>query len=289
MLPTASPPSSTTTTKVAAATSTGLAVRELKKNPIVIFPAQFGVAKDYEELIEELNQRGHPAKALDLSRFDWLKITKSIATPEYWSGNLQPKGSLDFYFEAADKAIAELKAEYPNKKIHLLAHSIGGWIARAYCGEVADPADVSTRFVSLTTLGSPHYPPSGEGVWASVDQTRGLLRYVDENFPGAYHKNFKYVSVGGVSTPGKIGGGIEESVAYISYLPLCGNGETVGDGIIPEEIAFLEGAVHVRVPDVKHSSFIPTAGPSIKIPNYRWYGTPDVVDQWIVHLPESSR
>jgi hypothetical protein len=57
--------------------------------------------------------------------------------------------------------------------------------------------------------------------------------------------------VGGTSTSGKLGLGLEESVAYISYLPLCGQGEVTGDGIIPEDIAFLEGAIQVRVPDVK--------------------------------------
>jgi hypothetical protein len=50
-------------------------------------------------------------------------------------------------------------------------------IARAYCGEVADPKDVNERFVSLTTLGSPHKPPEGESFWAKADQTRGLLSY----------------------------------------------------------------------------------------------------------------
>lgn len=78
-------------------------------------------------------------------------------------------------------------------------------------------------------------------------------------------------------------------MAYISYLPLCGTGETTGDGIIPEEVAFLDGAVHVRVPDAKHSSFIPTAGPSIKIPFYTWYGTPAVMDQWVPYLSEAER
>ena len=42
---------------------------------------------------------------------------------------------------------------------------------------MADPEDVDGRFVSLTTLGSPHYPPKGEGFWAKADQTRGLLSY----------------------------------------------------------------------------------------------------------------
>jgi len=42
-------------------------------------------------------------------------------------------------------------------------------------------------------------------------------------------------------------------VSFISYLPLCGRGDVVGDGIVPEEVAFLEGATHIRVPNVKHA------------------------------------
>ncbi len=57
-------------------------------------------------------------------------------------------------------------------------------IARAYCGEVADPEDVNKRFVSLTTLGSPHYPPRGDSFWAKADQTRGLLSYGRVRYPG---------------------------------------------------------------------------------------------------------
>eukprot|EP00624_Nannochloropsis_granulata_P001652 evm.model.NODE_18044_length_13276_cov_24.207518.5 len=63
---------------MAAASSS--AASSLSKNPIVIFPAQFGIAEDYEEMIAELNSRGHPAYAVDLKRFDWLKITKSAVT-----------------------------------------------------------------------------------------------------------------------------------------------------------------------------------------------------------------
>lgn len=69
----------------------------------------------------------------------------------------------------------------------------------------------------------------------------------------------------GTSTEGKLGTDIESSVAYVSYLPLCGKGETVGDGIVPAEIAFLEGARSIRLPNAKHAGFIPTAGPSIKV------------------------
>lgn len=144
---------------------------------------------------------------------------------DYWKGTLKPTGTLDFYFDAVTATIDQVKAEFPSRKIHLVAHSIGGWVARAYVGEVADPQDVQKRFASLTTLGSPNYPPpSGEGFFSNLDQTRGLLEYVNSNFPGSFHKGMKYVSVGGIGTEGRLGWGLEENVAFISYLPLCGRG-----------------------------------------------------------------
>jgi hypothetical protein len=53
---------------------------------VIILPAQFGTAEDYREMIAELEERGHPAVALDLKRFDWLRIAQSIATADYWQG-----------------------------------------------------------------------------------------------------------------------------------------------------------------------------------------------------------
>jgi alpha-beta hydrolase superfamily lysophospholipase len=50
----------------------------------------------------------------------------------YCTPQLQPKGTLDFYFDAAEAAVAEAKALYPERRIHLLAHSIGGWYVRVY-------------------------------------------------------------------------------------------------------------------------------------------------------------
>ena len=89
LLPTTTtPPSSRTTTTAMAAFSSSSAAASLPKNPIVIFPAQFGIAQDYEEMIAELNARGHPAYAVDLKRFDWLKITKSAVTAGTCVGNL---------------------------------------------------------------------------------------------------------------------------------------------------------------------------------------------------------
>jgi len=66
--------SRTTTTAMAASSSSSAPSPSLPKNPIVILPTQF--ARPYEKMIAELNARGPPAYAVDLKRFDWLKITK---------------------------------------------------------------------------------------------------------------------------------------------------------------------------------------------------------------------
>lgn len=54
-------------------------------------------------------------------------------------------------------------------------------------------------------------------------------------------------------------GNIEEMLASVSYEPLCGDGESVGDGIIPIETALLEGSYMVEIPTSRHSGkfFLP--------------------------------
>lgn len=41
------------------------------------------------------------------------------------------------------------------------------------------------RVRALVTLGSPHNPPPQGSAVASIDQTRGLLTYINNNFPGS--------------------------------------------------------------------------------------------------------
>jgi len=53
-----------------------------------------------------------------------------------------------------------------------VGHSIGGWITRAYLGEVIDPLERRNRIASLTTLGTPHTPPT-EGLLARVRDKEG--------------------------------------------------------------------------------------------------------------------
>ena len=49
-------------------------------------------------------------------------------------------------------AAAKLQQEHPGQPIQLVAHSIGGWIARAYLGQLS--AERRAAFGALVTLGS---------------------------------------------------------------------------------------------------------------------------------------
>lgn len=157
------------------------------------------------------------------------------------------------------------------------------------------------RVRTFTSLGSPHLPPPEGSAWRSLDQTRGLLRYVDERYPGAFLPKVQYTSVVGTGVGGALpwdaaegagaaaGGGfapkaLESLVGFTSYLPLSGDGEQLGDGIVPVSIGVLPGSREVLLDGVRHANFVPSFPNSISLEDTRWYGSEDVLPQWISAL-----
>jgi hypothetical protein len=138
-------------------------------DPVIVCPAQFGTENDYAELVAGLRARGHPVYVAPLIFTDWLRLIPASLTAEYWRGELSPDVALPFYYEALDKATKQVAAEHPDKPIQLVAHSIGGWIARAYLGQLDDNARAA--FGALVTLGTPHAPPP-KGIFRTLDQVR---------------------------------------------------------------------------------------------------------------------
>ena len=253
----------------------------LTKDPVIVCPAQFGTDQDYEELVTALRARGHPTIVAPLQPTDWLKLVPASLTAEYWKGELSPDVALPFYYFALDMAVAEFTKSHPDRKIQLVAHSIGGWITRAYLGQLSD--DRRARFGALVTLGTPHAPPP-DGFWRFADQTRGLLNYVEERYPGAYHPELRYMTVGSRAQVGALPWGEGSSsgrlggiLALASYLPLCGDAFTSGDGITPLCCAHLDGAEQ-REMDCYHIAFVP--GARARLLGTPWYGSPEKVDEW---------
>jgi hypothetical protein len=90
------------------------------------FP-QFGTAADYVELATALSAAGHPVKVAPLKFTDWLRLIPASLTPEYWRGELSPEVALPFYFEALDRAVAELEEEWPGRKARGEHRQSGDW------------------------------------------------------------------------------------------------------------------------------------------------------------------
>ena len=263
-----------------------VAVDALQRPRVIIAPAQFGVPKDYDDLSALLRQRGHTVACAPLSRLSWLRIVPSVFTEAFFKGELKPQGTLDFFFEALDAAVADVG---PDEDIAILGHSIGGWVARAW---VVDRGE--QRVKRFVTLGTPHNEPP-EGLFSNIDQTRGLLKYVRANCPP---DPSIFTCVAGTATSTAALGDVfkldawdeelrrspllEALVSLPSYLALSGRNPfgVKGDGLIPVATACLADCPAIEV-DCHHSDFVPTALDSIRLPEtYPWYGSPAVFGAW---------
>lgn len=159
------------------------------------------------------------------------------------------------------------------------------------------------RCSSLITIGTPHISPED----ALVDQTRGLLREIEEAplcSPQALADlGIEITCVGSSGVGGKfLTTNVEELVAASSYLPLMGrlSGDMKGDGIVPLDLAFMESPARKVVVEecsitkapVRHSHIVPTPwnlldgyAPSIKLPeNYVSYVSEGVLPQWSEYI-----
>ena len=247
---------------------------EATRAPVLVCPAQFGTDADYAELVDGLRARGHPVSVVPLQFTDWLRLIPASLTPEYWKCELSPDVALPFYYEALDAATAQLEREHPGQPIQLVAHSIGGWITRAYLGQLSP--EKRAAYSALVTLGTPHAPPP-EGPLRTLDQTRGLLTFVEDNYPGAYHPELRYLTVGSRAVKGAIRPELGALLATASYLPLSGDAFAEGDGITPIGCAHLDGAEQREV-DAFHISFVPGLG--TRLLGTPWYGSPELIESW---------
>ena len=231
--------------------------RRTEKNAVIILPGLGNNAEDYEELKRILvDEHDHSlVRVLDVRRIDWLRNASGVIDRNYWKGTLSPRPTVDWYLHKITAAIESVRAEAlesngdaPN--ITLLAHSAGGWLGRLYLKDFAYAEKNVVRFVSL---GSPHLPPP-EGV---IDQTRGILTYMEANVPGAYQKDVEYVTIAGTYATGvellERSASFGDRIVGLGYKQVCGSAAVPGDGVVPLPSAHLRGAKNVTLDGVYHS------------------------------------
>lgn len=220
-------------------------------------------------LMSRLKRRGFDSvQILPVQRPEWLRILGGLLDSDFRAGKAPPETAFGWYLARVDEEVERIHAA-TGERVLLLGHSAGGWLARAALGR---SGSLRERTRALVTLGAPHtLDENGE------DQTQGALRYVEDNYPGAYHQGegIEYVTVGGSAVLGveEADRGTAEKESFISYERLAGRGDVVGDGIVPLASAHLEGATQITLPNAKHSIGTPA----------EWYGADEVIDEW---LPE---
>ena len=225
----------------------------LGKRAVVICPQQFGGKPgDYTALAAKLRERGHPVYQVKLTELQWLSIVRSAFTKEYWNGELEPSKTLPFYNNAINDAVRRMGND---KEFSLLSHSIGGWVVRAWLGEVADE-NVRKRCKNFVSLGTPHVAPPEDSFVAKVDQTRGLLKYINDRWPGAYFDDIEYTCVASKKVEGKLEFNLDSILAYASYFALIGEGNVEGDGITPVKGALMEGGKFIPSRRVWHAVLV---------------------------------
>ncbi|KAF3447561.1 hypothetical protein FNV43_RR12748 [Rhamnella rubrinervis] len=255
-----------------------------KYRPAVILPGLGNNSSDYHKLELTLRQYGVETVVAKVSRFDWLRNAAGLVDPNYWRGTLRPRPVLDWYLKKVDEAVREAKDLTQGGTLSLIGHSAGGWLARIYM------EDIGLSHISLLlTLGTPHLPPP-KGLPGVIDQTRGLLNYVQKNCSKAvYTSDLKYVCIAGryiqgarffASSNVNVDGAPRpiDSVQPISnaaiinnlsiptstttfrarivgqgYKQVCGLADVWGDGVVPELSAHLDGALNLSLDGVYHS------------------------------------
>lgn len=205
-----------------------------------------------------------------VERWQWGLNAKGFLTADYWSGKLRPDQVLDWYFKAAEKAVSEIAGVLPRSvPLNVLGHSAGGWLGRVFVAELAKKRGIPVN--TLVTLGTPNRsPPDG-----AIDQTRGLLSYVEENCD-LTNVVSNFVCVAGTGTVGKplFKGNLGEYVAFLSYAAVCGRGSVDGDGVTPVDAACAHDGTLVLCEDTDHSM----------LTSKNWYGSGAAMEKWAGYL-----
>ena len=229
---------------VAAAASSKPAAAS-SKPAVVVLPGLGNCTEDYDAFAAELESRGFSATVATVGRPDWLRNAAGLTQLAYWQGTLEPRPTVDWYLSRIADAVTQAKAKSGADRVALVAHSAGGWMSRVY---MQDFGVDDIRCV--VTLGSPlnAVPKDVPGV---VDQTRGILTYVEANCAMPNELGVPVTCLAGRWLEGvEEFGGAGDVAGFLvgqGYKQVCGSAAAWGDGITPVATAHMDGADNVTL------------------------------------------
>ncbi|EDY38194.1 hypothetical protein CPCC7001_1073 [Cyanobium sp. PCC 7001] len=224
--------------------------------PILILGGFLISPEAYAPMRERLEQlSGQPVRLVPVGKPEWLLTVFAFA----WARIL----------DRVAVAARELARQSPTGTVTLIGHSSGGIMLRLFLDDAPFQGrryDGKALASALVMLGSPH-----TALKATV-----LRQMVQRRLPGCpFADQVRYLSVAGdlelaEATP------MAQRLAPTAYRNSTGDPHDRGDGLVPVASALLEGSTPLVLPGVAHGGAF---GP-------RWYGSPEVVEQWWAALQE---
>ncbi len=228
--------------------------------PVLILGGFLIGVEAYGPMAQRLeSQLGQPVQVVPASRLDWL------ATVGRWGWAR--------LLDRVDRLAQDLAEHSPTGHITVIGHSSGGVMLRLWLSEepFAERRYGGKRWADrLISLGSPH----------TALRATALRQWVDRQLPGAFcAPEVCYGAVAGRLDPASaLASSTSRRLAARSYAAICGDSAAEGDGLVPLSSALLSGADPLVLDGVAHGGAFGS----------RWYGTPEVVDQWLPLLARQA-
>ncbi len=226
--------------------------------PIVILGGFLINNSAYEEMTEYIKSKtNNKVLIVPVNKTEWLCTNWSFG----WKTIL----------DKVEKIVKELSNESSTNKVTLIGHSSGGMMLRLFLSDllfnqkIYNGKDLAN---CLITLGSPN----------QAKRATYLRNFVSSKLPGSYYSSdVCYISVAGeLDLNGTIATNTSLRLSKQSYRALNGNGDVIGDGLVPRDSALLIGSKHIVIKETAHG----------KAFGKDWYGSKNKVEEW---LNKSSR
>jgi pimeloyl-ACP methyl ester carboxylesterase len=217
---------------------------EYMNTPNIILAGYLAGATDYIPIAQKLQSKNLSATVVPLKWWDWV--------PTVGGRSIAP------ILEKLDQTVNQELEKSGASKVNIIAHSAGGWLSRIYLGDrpYYDKVwNARSKVAKLVCLGTPQRSLEP---WSLPN-----LGFVNDNYPDAFYDDIEYICVAGNAVQGKK----STPKKWLAYSDVW------GDGIIPIEAAYLDGAQNMAIDGVYHS---PRSA--------KWYGSQDVVDIWAEYL-----
>ncbi len=220
--------------------------------PIILLGGFLIDISAYEEMSEYIKSRtGNKVVIVPVNKFLWLSTNWSFG----WK----------IILDRVEEIVKELSKESPTNKVTLIGHSSGGMILRLYLSDLLFNQKIynGKKYANcLVTLGSPN----------QAKRATYLRNFVSSKLPGSfYSKTVSYVSVAGeLDLNGPIATKTSLRLSKPSYRALNGNGDVIGDGLVPRDSALLIGSKQIVLKETAHG----------KAFGKDWYGSQNKVEEW---------